>query len=363
LVGLGRRLAEAPPLPPPKNGAQFHFSLPGSVQGFRAEPGDGACAVSLENAPFEKGRGLVIRFEGLGASSVAAMTPTFTPPDVVKMRTYELMATPILYPGQTVSARLAADSGNSSTLQAALRIKVYGLNDTLRTLDGEAATLAPGGEIVLRWRIPDVGGQPIQEVGVALAAAQDSAHASVVVDYLRWDGAPDVHLRRPAEASDFWRRAWVNNVSFFSKNFPQAFRISQDRGEGMIIHGSREWTDYRVAADVLAHLAEYAGIGVRVQGLRRYYAALLARRGALRIVKVYDGVTKVLAEAPFDWSFETRYEISMEVVGVRMRCTLGTMTLEAEDHDDHILSDGGVALIICEGALSSNEIRVTPLEK
>ena len=37
LVDLGRRLAGVAPLPPPKQGAQFHFSLPGSVQGFRVE--------------------------------------------------------------------------------------------------------------------------------------------------------------------------------------------------------------------------------------------------------------------------------------------------------------------------------------
>src|SRR5579872_6216093 len=34
LVDLGRRLANLPPLAAPKNGAQFHFSYPGSVQGF-----------------------------------------------------------------------------------------------------------------------------------------------------------------------------------------------------------------------------------------------------------------------------------------------------------------------------------------
>ncbi len=116
----------------------------------------------------------------------------------------------------------------------------------------------------------------------------------------------------------------MNNVSFFSKNFPQTFRISQDRGEGMIIQGSRQWTNYRVAADVTMHLAEYAGIGVRVQGLRRYYAALLTRSGSARIVKVYDGAVKILAEAPFVCAFETRYDfvIGVEVVGRRIRWML-----------------------------------------
>ncbi len=42
LAGLGRRLAGAPPLPAPKDGAQFHFSLPGSGPG-DAERGPPRC--------------------------------------------------------------------------------------------------------------------------------------------------------------------------------------------------------------------------------------------------------------------------------------------------------------------------------
>lgn len=358
LVDLGRRLAGASPLNAPKQGARFHFSLPGSVQGFHVE--QDVDTLKLENVAFEGSRALAIRCDGLAVAPIAVMTPTFTSPDVVRMRTYELMAAPTIYPGQILTARLIADKGNTSPVEARPRLKVYGVNDVLRDVDGEATVLAPGRETILRWRIPDLDGQPIQEIGVALAARQEPACGAVILDYLRWDGAPNLHLRKPREPSDFWRRAWVNNVSFFSKNFPQAFRISQDRGEGMIIHGSRQWTDYRVAADVTMHLAEYAGIGVRVQGLRRYYAALLTRSGSARIVKAYDGVVKVLAEAPLTSAFETQYDFIVEVVGRRIRWMIGDFGLEAKDEDENALLDGGVSLIICEGASSSNDIRVTP---
>jgi hypothetical protein len=72
--------------------------------------------------------------------------------------------------------------------------------------------------------------------------------------HLRWDGPPDVELRRPDGAWRVLARAWVNAVGVFSTNFPQAFRISQDRGEGMIIHGGRRWTDYRVETALTVHL-------------------------------------------------------------------------------------------------------------
>jgi ADP-ribosylglycohydrolase len=359
LVDLGRRLASSEPLETPKDGAQFHFSLPGSVQGFRVERSAEASALKLDNIAIRNDRALAIRYEGLGAEPAAATTPTFTPPDVVRMRTYELMATPTIYPGQVATARLIASKHNSSPVEARLRLKVYGGNDELHNVDGETTSLAPGEEAVLCWRIPDLDGQPIQEIGVALAARQAPARGVLTLDYLRWDGAPDLHLRRPREPSDFWRRAWVNNVSFFSKNFPQAFRISQDRGEGMIIHGSRQWTDYQVAADLTMHLAEYAGVGVRVQGLRRYYAVLLTRSGSARLIRAYDGVVRILAEAPFTSEFETRYDFVVSAVGRRIRWRIGGFALEATDEDDNPLLDGGVSLIVCEGASSSNNIRVT----
>ena len=155
--------------------------------------------------------------------------------------------------------------------------------------------------------------------------------------------------------------AWVNGASFFSKRFPQSFRISQDRGEGIIIHGTREWTDYKVAADTMVHLGSEAGVAVRVQGLRRYYAALLTRDGRIRIVRQRDEVRTVLAEAAFDWQLETAYDMAVEADGSTIRCSVGGISLSAEDDGPHGFRDGGIGLLVNEGALSSNSVRVTSL--
>ena len=188
-----------------------------------------------------------------------------------------------------------------------MRILVYGANDALHAVDGEWTNLSRGGEAVLGWRLPDSGGQPIQSLGLALRSNAGPQQGAVVLDWLRWDGPPDLRLRRPDEPGEFWRRAWVNAVSIFSSIFPQAFRISQDRGEGMIIHGGRGWTDYRIETALTVHLAQYAGVAVRVQGLRRYYAALLVRPGLLRLVRACHDSVVTLAETSFSWTFETPY--------------------------------------------------------
>ena len=149
-----------------------------------------------------------------------------------------------------------------------------------------------------------------------------------------------MRLQRPREPSDFWR-AWVNAVDNFSTTFSQAFRISQDRGEGMIIHGGRQWRDYRVETALTAHLAEHMGGGVRVQGLRRFYAVLLERPDKLLLARVRDGETTLLAETAFHWSFEKPHQFVVEADGRRILAAVDGVRLAARDDSDEALTDGG----------------------
>ena len=359
LVDLGRKLAGLPPQVAPKDGAQFHFSPPGSVQGFMGA-GDGAARLVIRNVPLGGARALQVHYIGLGAEPAAVLTPTFAPPEVSRMRTYELMATPLVYPGEIVRARVVADTRNADPVSVGLRALVYGANDALSLLDSAPVVLSPGAETVLTWRLPDTGGEPIQSIGVVFHSDGATTDGAILLDYLRWDGPPDVELRRPDGPGEFWRRAWVNAVGVFSTNFPQAFRISQDRGEGMIIHGGRRWTDYRVETALTVHLAEYAGVGVRVQGLRRYYAVLLVRPDRLRLVRVVDGAVNVLAESAFAWTFETPYAIAVQVSGAKIEASVSGIRLKALDEGQLALANGGVALILQGGACSCDTIDVGP---
>ena len=97
------------------------------------------------------------------------------------------------------------------------------------------------------------------------------------LDYLTWHGPPVLSLTRPAHGDKMWRRAWVNGVDILDERGPAAFRLIQNAGRGLIIHGAREWTDYRVTADITPHMLKAGGIAARVQGMRRYYALWLAQ--------------------------------------------------------------------------------------
>lgn len=360
IAGLGLRLAGGETLAAPKDGAQFHFSLPGSRQGFRRQADLLVPAtMQVRNVEFERGRALAIGYDALGPSQVAAVTtPTFAPREVLKMRTYELMATPLVYSGQVLKARIKAPEDNRGAVDVRLRIRVYDGKDELSDIDGPAASLAPGQETVLEWRLPDTEGQPIGAVGIAVTTAGKRADGQVIVDYLRWDGTPEITLKRPSGSGDFWRMAWVNGASFFSKHFASAFRISQAEGEGIIIHGTREWKDYKASGNVMVHLGDYGGLAVRAQGLRRYYGARVTRDGRMQIVKVRDEEISILAETSFDTEFEKNIAMKVSANGPRITFEADGKSISAEDTGPEAFADGGVGLLVHEGAISSNEIRI-----
>ncbi|CAN7167987.1 ADP-ribosylglycohydrolase family protein [Rhizobium sp. LjRoot254] len=360
LTNLGLELSGGQALDAPKSGAQFHFSLPGSQQGFRPQPSiDASKTVRIGNAEFEGSWALAIDYEALGPGQVAGVTtPTFSPREMLDMRTYDLMATPLVYPGQVVKARVSADGSNKGSVDVRLRIRVYNERDELTDIDGEIVNIAAGSEAVLEWTLPDTGGQPIAEIGIAITGSGKRADGRLLVDYLRWDGAPDLILRRPTGDCDFWRMSWVNGASFFSKRFPQAFRIAQNRGEGIIIHGTRQWTDYEASGDVMMHLGNYGGMAVRAQGLRRFYGARVTRDGKMQIVRVRDEETQVLAETAFATEFEKPISMRVSAKGNRISFKANGTSLSVEDDSREAFADGGVGLLVHEGALSSNEIRI-----
>ena len=128
----------------------------------------------------------------------------------------------------------------------------------------------------------------------------------------------------------------------------------------MLIQGTREWRDYAVSALMTPHLARSFGIAARVQGLRRYYALKLVRGSKAQLVRELDG-THILAEAPCDWQLYETYKLGLAVEGQRIRGYVdGALLFDIED--ESLLTGGALALLVEEGRLGCDEVRVAPLE-
>jgi ADP-ribosylglycohydrolase len=367
VVNIGRALAGEEPLSP-KQGARYHFELPGAVQGFLPDESvDSAGLLHIENVTGHSKAGsrtLAFRYSGVSKGRRArAATPTFIPSKDVATyfdrRGYSLMASPLLYPGQTVKARLVADGNNPQPVQCGLYIGLFqGAQDERVLVSGPDRVLSPGEEHTYTWQIPDTGGQPIMQVGVAISS-ETRANGAIYLDYLDWEGTPDTVMTRPQAGGEMWRRAWINGIDQYESRWPEPFRLAQNEGRGLLICGTREWRDYAISAQVTIHMATAAGIAARVQGMRRYYALLLCNDGKARLVKALDGDT-ILAETDFSWQFGITEEFALRVTGNRIQGSIaGNLLFDLED-TEHPLEGGGMAFVVEEGRIMSEAMTIRP---
>ncbi|MCC6457083.1 MAG: ADP-ribosylglycohydrolase family protein [Caldilineaceae bacterium] len=364
VVNIGRVLAGEAPLTP-KEGARFHFELPGAVQGFQPEESSEVRGVvTLENVMghSEQGaRSLAIHYRALAPGRAArAATPLFTPSVEVaryfSQRGYALLASPLLYPGQRVRAAVTADGTNVLPVRANLYLQVYGENDALTLVRGPEADLTPGSRELFEWTVPDSGGLPIASVGIE-ARSDTHANGTLYLDYLTWEGTPQVTFQRPAAAGEMWRHAWVNGIDQYEHRWPESFRLAQNEGRGLLMTGTRAWCDYTVQATVRPHLVKSGGIAARVQGMRRFYALLLCADGMVRLVKALDG-DQVLAEAPLDWHFGGDYDLRLTVQGQMIVGFVDGREVVRVMDNERPLTGGGIALVVEEGRMATEAVRV-----
>ena len=275
LVVAAHQLAGTSVPAAPKDGARFHFSFPGSLQGFACENDAPAKLhpLTVENV----GGRLALGFRRLAPGRVARVsTPTFFGKDELTMPTYRMVACPTLYSGQTVECSLAADVPGG-TVSVRLYASVFDANDALVKIHGEPRVVGTASDVTLKWRLPDTRGYPIFDIGLEIKS-QDvrGADGTLYLDRLHWDGAPDIVLRRPDPASEMWKHAFMNDVSQFQTRW-EGLRVTSNTGLGMLAQGTRDWRDYEVAATVTPLLAEAWGLAARVQGRERYYALMFDR--------------------------------------------------------------------------------------
>jgi ADP-ribosylglycohydrolase len=365
ICGMAHKLGQAPAVATPKNGARFHFTLPGSVQGFQVEPRDGTTLVLRS---FSEGgnlstdnRTLALDFKFLpGDEPVRISTPTFIPPDSKDASHYSLMACPLLYPGNFVRGRVIAGTENSAPVRVAPFVTYYGGNDELYYHHGPALTLDPNAAQDFRWRIGDLTGAPIAQFGLEVSS-DNAATGLLHIDYIDWSGAPTTVFRRPDNNGKMWLRAWIDAVDHVGTRWASAFHLSQNRGSGLFIQGSRDWQNYAVQSAITSDPAKSFGLAARVQGLSRYYALSLGPNQMLRLIRNYDGI-QVLAEIPYNWAWSERYQFKLEVTGTTITGSInGAELIRCADPEKKLL-DGGIALLCEEGLIMTDEVVVTELK-
>lgn len=339
VANAGRGLLGEPPLSP-KNGARFHFSLSGSVQGWQAHD---SSLVKVENP-----RGALV-ITPLTTNGGRAATATFIPPEAKDMKTgYVLVANPTLYPGQEVRAVIRAQDGPTS---GRLFLSKYTAEDGSESVDGPGWSLQAHETTEIRWTVPANEGYPYHEIGLHVELG------AVELDRMDWQGIPDTTF--PVVEGTMWARAWAKSVDRFEYVRDNYEFLTHNEGVGLLTQGSREWRDYRIEARVTPKMAVSAGLALRVQGLRRYYALVFAGPGELRIVKALDG-NAVLAQTSFPWEPFQDYMVEVEVRGNEIRAWIdGRLKLTAADLDRPLL-EGAFGVLVESGCVGVGTPRILP---
>ncbi len=356
VVNMGRALQGKPPINP-KDGARFHFELPGSVQGFQST--DDSVKISNVEEHSKKGtRSLAIQFDGKGS----VFTPTFILPSELSMEGYQLLASPTIYSGQRLSAGVKA--GQKSNVQ--FFINVYNKDDKLDKVFGPELTLEPQVYAEIDWVLPNTFGQPIAQIGFECEV--ENGKGVVYLDFMTWDGEPDIRLSRPMGSNKpwekplVWRKAWVDAVDIWEPWWSEPYRLIQNYGRGMIMQGTRGWQNYDVEADLKPWLMDAGGIAARVQGLMRFYALQLVMGNRIRVIKALDG-DSVLAEKDFVWRTYQTYTLKMQVYENRIKAWVdGELQFDLRDEETPLL-EGGVAYVVEQGNITSQVISVSPLNE
>nr|KAK5447326.1 hypothetical protein LTR18_002905 [Exophiala xenobiotica] len=286
VANMGRKLAGETPLPEPL--AQFHFTLPGSVQGFES------------SAKIEQ--------------------------DLAKMKTYEFVGSPLVYPGQHIRAVVQGD----------------GLEVQLKTDLSSGPAVRVTGRQAVEWELPDE--QPISRLGLRF-----SGHGMAWLESLAWTGVPRMTMKHDI-------LGWVNGASTFHTGFGTAFYVAQDQGEGIVIYGNRDWKDYQMSVASFKINLGTAGVAIRVQGLRRWYALVIEPRKVM-LVKALDEQRIVLDAAEFEWKLDEQYTIELTASGDRIRGKIGNVVVKAKDDR---YNGGGMGLIPVDGSLTATDIRIGP---
>jgi ADP-ribosylglycohydrolase len=357
-----REKMEGRPRSQSRNDARFSFCFPGAVQGFASD--SASCIVENVESPFVDGeRALSITHSG----NAVALTPTFKQPDEIGMRGYELLASPTIYSGQTVSAEtLSNRSGKASLL-----IEHYNYLGDLIRKESPQTKVEANKTTHLSWRIPSTGGEPIANVGIRFAADDGGR---VYLNRLSWSGEPDANLGLPEDIpsndpvaartarNSVWRHAWVSAVDLWDPQWSEPFRLVQNSGRGLLIHGSREWANYEIRTTLRATLADGVGVCARIQGMRRYIAFVLRPKGCLQLIEHVEGVDNVLFERiDKQWEFERYYQIAMRVTGSRVVVDFDGEEVCDVDGITKKLSSGAVGFFLEKGHMASTEFQISPM--
>ncbi|MBC7811608.1 MAG: ADP-ribosylglycohydrolase family protein [Burkholderiales bacterium] len=355
---LGRRLqgesAESRP--------RYHFEHSGSTNNFSAR-GDKGRPIHQQQSAVGADKTLQTAVRKLNKKGeIRVFTRTYYRPKELSGNYYEACFTPLIAPGQTITARVYQPEGAPDAIKAALYV-----HDDNHNEDHQATgeTLTPGTWHTLTYRVPELKDACLSEVGIVLRNLGELWETgSFHVTSLDWSGAPDYETTFAKE------RAESGGISQWTR-LRGYWRLEDGGyhggGPGLCesYTGDIRWTDYVVEAEIVPLAGEYHQVNARVQGGQKSYAFGLAPDGHIALYKK-NQVYIAVAHADFAWEYGVPYRLRLIVSGDTLKATITAPDGRSQSltwRDDSPYRNGQIGLSTWHGGhMRCNWLRVRPLE-
>lgn len=313
-------------------GLHFHFEYPGSTHAFRLEHTDNLPVTGrIENSgdlSASGSRSLKVLFDKVqGGCAYRVYHQTYYRPHDFNDSRYDPCFSPILYPGQTLSAKVILPGSTGQRVLARLYVMD---GNSGRFHYGESVQLAADEWMSLEYPIPQMNGACIEHAGVELIPMDGKGEKgpSLVchIDDMIFGGKPNYCVDFAKERIEKWtglhlevsqmtflRGIWTLEDGELSGSF------AGETAEAYT--GTLEWENYEFTSVVVPKLGDHHRVSFRVQGGIRSYAAGFAPEGKLVLYKNDNGYS-VLCEAACEWKTEEAAEIAVKAEGNRFQVSV-----------------------------------------
>lgn len=326
-VRLGRQMRGLPAESAPR----FHFRYRGATNNFQAE-GERGRPIHWLQADVDGAPALRTAIRKLNKKGeIRVFTRTYYSPHELSGNYYGAAFTPLIHPGQTITARVQIPPDAPATIHAALYVHDA---DGGQQHQAESQPLTPGAWHTLTYTVPPLVDACLSQVGVVLRNTGELWETGAFhLAELDWGGAPEyqttfAHARPETGAISgwtYWRGYWRLDGGGYDGSGPE---------DSESYTGDLLWTDYSVAAELTPLLGDHHLLLARVQGALRAYAFGLSSQGTVTLYKK-DRQYQPVASAPFDWQHGQAYTLTLHADGRTLTAAVsgpgGAQTLTWDD--------------------------------
>ena len=307
---------------------RLHFQYPTATQNFVAE-GEKGRPIHVQQTVLSDGTpALQVAVRKLNKKGeIRIYTRTYYRPSELSGNYYGAAFTPLIFPGQTLSAELYLPADAPPDVKAGLF--AYDDNhDT--TYQAEGTPLTPGQWHTLSYEIPSRSDVCLSRVGITLRNVGALWEVgSLALRWMDWGGTADyqttfAHEREETGGISQWtylRGSWRLENGAYHGSGPY---------ENETYTGDIDWGDSNIRVEVTPLMGEHHRVNLRVQGALRCYAFGLSVGDTVTIYKK-DRTYRAVASARFAWEAGRAYVLGFAASGNQL-----TASVTGEDASQEI---------------------------